>query len=121
VSNSFQKVTFHCVSFLLLFSLYAGMKTDDRWSWNDPLDIAVITTEEIITKRLPVLRVRHESGHGGWQFYDNTEISGQEPIVLTKTEILSLDKSLINVANLEVGWEAERKDHHSPWLKHPIL
>lgn len=96
------------------------MKTDDRWNWDDPLDIAVITTKAIAAKQLPILRVVHESGHGGWQFYDNTDLSNQEPIAIIKKEILILDDSLSQIIDLEVGWEAERKDIHSSWLRHPI-
>jgi hypothetical protein len=85
-------------------------------AWDDPLDPIGITSEAVAKKRQPVLRVVHEEGHGGWQFYDDVEpLEG--PVVLPKAEILKLDSSLSAVMDLPVGWEATRKDSKSPWVR----
>lgn len=84
--------------------------------WDDPLDPIGITSEAVAKRRQPVLRVVHEKGHGGWQFYDDIEpLKG--PVVLSKPEILKLDPSLSAVTDLPVGWEAIRKDARSPWVR----
>ena len=87
--------------------------------WDDPLHPVGITTEAVVSKRKPVLRVVHEEGHGGWQFYDDAEpLKG--PLVLAKSELLKLDSSLAAIKDLPVGWEAIRKGPKSPWTRRKI-
>ncbi len=51
--------------------------------WDDPLHPVGMTTEAVANKRKPVLRVVHDEGHGGWQFYDDAEpLKG--PVVTTE-------------------------------------
>ena len=87
--------------------------------WGDPLDPVAITTDAVASSRLPTLLVVHESGPGGWQFYDNVEDPG-EPIVLLKEDLLALDQSLAGVTDLPVAWEAIREDISSPWIRSKI-
>lgn len=87
--------------------------------WDDPLDPIGITTEAVAKKRKPILRVVHDTGHGGWQFYDDAEpLKG--PVVLPKVELLKLDASLSVIKDLPVGWEATRKNAKSPWVRSKI-
>jgi hypothetical protein len=88
-------------------------------AWDDPLDPVGITTEAVAKQRKPVLRVLHEAGHGGWQFYDDVEpLSG--PVVLPKLELLKLDPSLAAVKDLPVGWEATRQSPTSRWVRKKV-
>ena len=84
--------------------------------WDDPLDPVGITSEAVAKKRQPILRVVHDAGHGGWQFYDDVEpLRG--PVVLPKSEILKIDASLSVIKDLPVGWEATRASSKSPWVR----
>lgn len=85
-------------------------------AWDDPLDAVGVTSQAVAMKRQPILRVLHEEGPGGWQFYDDVEpLEG--PIVLPKHEILRLDPSLAVIKDLPVGWEATRRSAKSPWVR----
>ena len=88
--------------------------------WNDPLEPAVVTTQDIAEGKLPVLRVRREAGPGGWQMYDNTNIVGKKPVAIAKTEALKRDPSLREITHLLIGWEAERAKVGAPWVKRRI-
>lgn len=87
-----------------------------RSEWNHPLDPVAITTDGIAEGRLPVLRVLHDEGHGGWQFYDDAEPL-KEPVVIPKDELLALDPTLREITDLPAGWEAVRKNRSSPWVR----
>lgn len=88
-------------------------------AWDDPLDPVGVTTEAVVKQRKPVLRVRHEAGHGGWQFYDDAEPL-QGPVVLPKAELLKLDPSLTPVKDLPEGWEAIRRASGDRWVRKRI-
>jgi len=65
------------------------------------------------------MRVVHDDGPDGWQFYDDVEPLSK-PVVMEKTEMLKRDPSLRAIVDLEVGWEAERKTSQSEWTRHRI-
>lgn len=105
------------MKYILALTLLLGA-TDMAYAatWDDPLNPIGITTEAVAQKRKPILRVAHDDGHGGWQFYDDAE-SLKGPVVLPKEDLLKLDSSLSAIKDLPVGWEAVRKDTKSPWVK----
>jgi hypothetical protein len=89
-------------------------------SWDDHLDPVGVTTPAIANGQRPVLRVLHEEGPGGWQFYDGGNLVGVSPVVLPKTEFLRLDPSLRTIKDLPVGWEATRKSKSDPWVRRQV-
>jgi hypothetical protein len=108
----------HLRIFLLLFLGSLGMNAAAA-GWNDSSDPVAITTDAVANKRLPVLRVVHEAGPGGWQFYDDSEPLG-EPVVLPKESILLLDPSLVEITDLPTGWEAVRSAPSGKWNRAKI-
>jgi hypothetical protein len=52
---------------------------DTEMKWDDPLDRVAITVAEVLSGEREILLVRHESGHGGWQFMDGQDIAGRKP------------------------------------------
>ncbi len=89
----------------------------DRGSdWDHPLDPVAITTTAIVKGRLPVRRVRHDDGHGGWQFYDNIKPL-DKPIVIPKDALLEIDPTLAQITDLPLWWEAERNSLGGPWTR----
>src|SRR5262245_8035360 len=85
--------------------------------WDDPSDIAVVTTQEILDGRLPILLVIRDPGPGGWQFLDGEPLEGRDPVAIAKPDLLQLDPRLVEVTNLPVGWFAEREQPGAPWRR----
>lgn len=85
-------------------------------SWDDPLDPVVITTDGVASGRFPVLRVVHQAGQGGWQFYDDRDPVATA-VAVPKTEILLRDPGLGTVTDLPGGWEAERDSIGAQWVR----
>lgn len=88
--------------------------------WNDPLDPIVVTVEEVASGQSAVVRVVHEEGHGGWQFYDSIPAAGRQPVIVPKAEIIAHDGSLHAVTDLPVGWQAKRLAPGMPWERTPL-
>jgi len=89
----------------------------DLDDWDSPLDPIVITTQAIADRASPVLLVIHDEGHGGWQFYDGSDVAGQKPVVLTKDVALALDSSIAEITDLPVGWQARWNPVTGQWLR----
>jgi hypothetical protein len=88
--------------------------------WDDPLDPVAITVDEVLSGERVVVLVRHDAGHGGWQFYDGEDVTGRTPAVVPKNELLRLDGSLAKVTDLPVGWLARRAGKGQPWVRQPL-
>ena len=100
-----------------LAALFGRLSIGRRsFDWDDPLDPVGTTTEAVSSGRQPVLRVLHEDGPGGWQFYDDAEPL-QGPVILTKEQLLIIDPSLANVRDLPLGWEATRESSAATWVR----
>ena len=93
-------------------------------NWDDPDDIAVATTQEVIDGKLPVVFVSRDSGcvdgMGGWQFLDGAPTDDRPPTCVAKEELLRLDPTLAEVTDLPVGWYAEREIKGGPWKRAPF-
>lgn len=85
--------------------------------WNHPFNVAVVTVAEVVSGQRDVLLVRHDEGHGGWQFYDGQDVRGRKPKVIPRDQILKLDDSLAEVTDLPIGWLAPRKAKGQPWAR----
>ena len=84
--------------------------------WDNPLDPVAIATEAVASGGRPVVRVLHDEGPGGWQFYDAGPLRGK-PVALPKPDILKRDPSLKAVTDLPVGWEATRSSQSAAWVR----
>lgn len=105
----------HSKSVLFLLLGLSTMKATAA-GWDDPLDPVAIASQAVADKRQPVLRVVHEDGPGGWQFYDDT-VPLEGPVALPKEDILSIDPSLAEIKDLPVGWEAIRAAPSGKWAR----
>ena len=89
--------------------------------WNHSFNVAVVTLDEIASGQRDVLLVRHDEGHGGWQFYDGHDVRGRKPKVIPRDQILKLDGSLAEVTDLPVGWLARRRAKGQAWTREQFV
>jgi hypothetical protein len=85
------------------------------WLFAEPRNVAIITTSGIIERKYPILYVSHDADDGSWQFHSGAEINIEEAKVISLSEIVSLDKSLLKLADLPLGWIAVRDREDSCW------
>ena len=92
----------------------------DAWKFADPPNVAVFTTTRVIKDGEPILFVAHEADDGAWQFHAGAEIGSgalAEVIVVSLKTMIERDESLIELADLPLGWTAERTSAQAQWRR----
>jgi hypothetical protein len=87
------------------------------WPFADAENTAAITLKRIVAGIAPILLVTHDSEDGCWQFLDGGEISDEDASVVALREILNLDPTIEEVADLPFGWVAERTAVGTSWRR----
>jgi hypothetical protein len=89
--------------------------SDSAWPFDQPRDCAVVTLRSIVFGGQPILRVTHDAEDHGWQFLNGRRVNTADAAVVAFEEIVALDKSLLQLADLPPGWCATRSSFSSPW------
>ena len=91
----------------------------DDWPFEDPPNMAVITTVNVLEHGHPVLLVTHDEDDGGWQFLCGKTNDTEDGRVMGLREIVRRDPSLKQLADLPLGWRAWRSSADEPWRREP--
>jgi hypothetical protein len=92
---------------------------DKEWPFNDPPNVMVLTTKDIINKIKSIQYVSHDEDDGMWQFHDGSEVDTQSAMIVSLAEIFDIDSSLKEISDLPLGWVAWRKERNGDWKKEP--
>ncbi len=93
------------------------MKSQDQWPFDDPKNVAVITLKSIVKGGKPILYVTHDAEDGTWQFLDGSTVSQENASVVGLEEISQIDPTVMELADLPLGWYACRSAASEPWLR----
>jgi hypothetical protein len=52
---------------------------------------------------------------GDWQFLDGDDVSEEDAKTVSLKRIVGLDPSVKSLADLPIGWAAERRSPDQPW------
>jgi hypothetical protein len=79
---------------------------------------SVFTTRYVIRDKRPITYVTHEED-GTWQFFSSDEFENFEEIamIVGLGEIVALDPSLLELADMPVGHYAIRETANAKWSK----
>lgn len=89
----------------------------DVWPFDQPRNCAAITIRSIVFDGAPILHVTHDEDDHGWQFLGWEDADVSQGAVVRLEEIVKLDPSVLEVADLPPGWRAWRKSKSSPWTR----
>lgn len=92
-----------------------------RWPFADPPNVAVFATSDVMDRNLPIVHVTHDEDDGAWQFHSANgapDDPGEHRLVALE-EIVKLDPSIIELADLPCGWRAVRDRRGGPWRREP--
>lgn len=82
-------------------------------------DVMVVTSIDITQDKLPILEVSHvddEEGGSLWQFHSGNGNYSMERMQLVRLDtMLRIDRSLLEIADLEMGHTARRRTTEGPW------
>ena len=92
----------------------------NAWKFADPPNVAVFTTTRVINDGEPVLYVAHDADDGAWQFHAGAERGSgalAQVMVVSLKSMIERDQSLSEVADLPLGWTAERSSPGAQWTR----
>jgi hypothetical protein len=95
------------------------MVSADSWPFDQPRDCAVFTTRQVLDREEPILHVTHDLDDHGWQFIGSSNGTGENGKIIAFHEAVDLDPSILQLADLPVGWHARRDSLEEPWVREP--
>ena len=90
---------------------------ESHWPFDDPPNVAVFTTNRIVREGYAILQVIHEDRDGDWQFLDGFNVTVADGSIVSLRNIVRNDPTILELADLPLGWFAERTDAGSPWVR----
>jgi hypothetical protein len=89
------------------------------WPFDQPPNCAVVTLRSIVFAGEPILLVCHDRDDHGWQFLDGRPVDSANAALVSLKTIVNVDPTVVEVADLPPGWEAQRDTRSSPWKRMP--
>jgi hypothetical protein len=89
----------------------------DDWPFEDPPNVAAITTVKVLDEGHAILLVTHDDDDGSWQFLCGTTGDAADGRVVGLECIVQKDPSLRELADLPLGWRAWRASPSDPWRR----
>ena len=85
------------------------------WPFEDPRNVAVFTTVQVVRDRKPILWATRDEDDGAYQFHTGGPVSEADAVLVGLGNITSIDPSLFELADLPPGWIAWRTAVGEPW------
>ncbi|MBC5772460.1 DUF2185 domain-containing protein [Pontibacter sp. KCTC 32443] len=97
---------------------FGNTKAQSVKKFKEPLNTAVFTTKFVIEENKPITYVTHDSDDGAWQFFSDDEFEDFESIakIVGLGEIIQMDKSILELADMPKGYYAYRESVNSIWV-----
>lgn len=89
------------------------------WPFDDPKNVATVTTRHVVLERQPILMVSHDAEDGCWQFHTGGPFKMADALLVSLEHVFRLDASIGELADLPRGWTACREAPGKPWLREP--
>jgi hypothetical protein len=88
-----------------------------NWKFPDPPHSRVFVPAAVKSGAEPVTYVSHDIEDGAWQFLGDSMSGGEGPVLLCLHHVIDNDPALAELAELPLGWQAERAKPGEPWMK----
>lgn len=89
------------------------------WPFADPDNMAVFCCRHVL-EGAPILYVTHHEEDGAWQFLcGEGGHESEHARVVCLGCMATRDRALLPLADLPLGWSAERENAHSGWVRRP--
>ncbi|RPE09938.1 DUF2185 domain-containing protein [Chitinophaga lutea] len=80
------------------------------------MNVAVFTTRYVYREGKPILYVFHHDEDGAWEFIGSDKsVNETDYMIIALEEIIKLDPSVLELADLPLGWAAYRDRTDAPW------
>jgi hypothetical protein len=88
-----------------------------NWKFPDPPHTLVFLSKPVQGDAEPITYVSHDIEDGAWQFLGPSMSGGDKPVVSCFHHPIDKDPSLKELADLPLGWYAERAERDAPWVR----
>jgi hypothetical protein len=95
------------------------MVSADRWPFVEPRNCVTFVTAEVLAGAEPILHAVHDED-GEWQFLGSTDGTRENAKIIALYEDVELDPSVLQLADLPIGWRALRDTVEDPWKREAI-
>jgi hypothetical protein len=65
----------------------------------------------------PILLVFHDEDDGAWQMLPDGGADVSEAMIVGLEQLIQVDETLLELANLPLGWFAWRENANAPWMR----
>jgi len=85
--------------------------------FEDTLNTAVFTTRFVVKDKKEITYVTHEIEDGAWQFFSKDDFANFEDVAMLVSldEIIKIDKTILEIADLPLGYIATRQTIKDSW------
>ncbi len=90
---------------------------NESWPFADPPNVVSFTLQQIMDGDAPILLVCRDEEDGSWQFLDGNPISMADALLVCLKNVLAVDPSIAELADLPIGWQASRATQDHPWRR----
>ena len=88
-----------------------------KWPFDQAPNVAAVTSTHITTEGKPILLVTHYRDDHSWGFQSGLPVTTADAQVVGMKEIVKLDSSVAEVADLPPGWSASREAVGKEWVR----
>ena len=89
------------------------------WPFADAPNAVAVTTRQVIDDAEPILLVIHDAEEGDWQFLTGGEFHVADGLLVTLANVVRHDRSIAELSDLPLGWQASRASSGAPWQRGP--
>ena len=95
------------------------MDQDKGWPFDQAQNVATIISRQVLNRSLPILHVTHYEDDHSWSFLHGSEDYDVDLRLVCMAEILGVDETIREIADLPPGWSAWREAIASDWIREP--
>ena len=88
-----------------------------QWKFLDPPSVAVIVDRRVMNGEAFISVVSHDADDGAWQFLSNLPMTEADAALVSLQSVTQLDASVMELADLPLGWRAWRNEKTGEWQK----
>ncbi|QDT13501.1 DUF4262 domain-containing protein [Stieleria marina] len=92
------------------------LASTSAWQFKEAKNLGVLTTIRVVEAGEPVLLVTHDED-GDWQFLCGTTNDPKQGRLVGLDAIVDQHPSVVELADLPMGWRAEREAPGKPWRR----
>jgi hypothetical protein len=81
----------------------------------------VFTSRQVMHEGWPIMLVFHDAEDEEWQFVNGRRDTepGMRPMLVHAHHLVELDRFIVELADLPLGWEARRAAPDDDWIREP--